>query len=137
MSGEDTGQEPGGLPASGSVPVRYIQQVQLYAIELGESVFPDARVWVVVATDPDGKPMVGIDYGQAGTAVHEAVERWSTTHGEEQAAEAFRREWLNSPVMETTTIDCAFCGDPLKVPPHGNREDAMRPHLSKCRELAG
>jgi len=35
------------------------------------------------------------------------------------------------------TITCPFCKKELRVPPHGDREDAMRPHLKECTGLGG
>jgi len=37
---------------------------------------------------------------------------------------------------EYLKITCVFCKKVLYIPPHGDREDAMRPHLSKCSGLA-
>lgn len=33
------------------------------------------------------------------------------------------------------SIRCVFCDEKLPIPPHGDREDAMRPHLPNCRGI--
>jgi hypothetical protein len=85
MTGTE-GTEPGGLPASGSVPEHYAHQAGLYAAV--DPALPDGVKVIVISTSPTG------------TRLHELIERWSTTRGEEQAAEAVR-EWLNDRVEGT------------------------------------
>lgn len=80
-----TGTVGGAGDDSGS---RYADQIGVYAV-----VDP-----ALISTSPTGRlryndPEIGL----ISTRLHEAVERWSTTTGEQQAAEAVRL-WLNERV---------------------------------------